>query len=90
MTIIFCEAILEENENLKSILCCFTLVSGLQINYDTELIRIRVSDCLLDSMAEVFGCKVGMLPTKYLGLPLRMGIPKRIYGIRWWKGLRIN
>ena len=28
-------------------------------------------------LADVFGCKVGQLPTKYLGLPLCLGLPKK-------------
>ena len=31
----------------------------------------------LVSLATAFGCKVGDFPTKYLGLPLCLGMPKK-------------
>ena len=47
------------------------MVSGLKINLKkSEIIPVGgVED--VDRVAAVFGCKVGNLPTTYLGLPLR-------------------
>ena len=48
----------------------FEAILGLKINLDkSELIPVgRVSNVM--ELAIVFGCKVGALPTTYLGLPL--------------------
>lgn len=77
-TITFCDASLYEIENLKSILCWFELISGLKINFDkSEMIGIRVENNFLHLLANAIGCKIGHFPSKHLGLPLCMGIPKR-------------
>lgn len=77
-TITFCDASLYEVENLKSILCWFELISGLKINFDkSEMIGIRVENNFLHLLANAIGCKIGHFPSKHLGLPLCMGIPKR-------------
>lgn len=56
----------------------FELLSGLKINYEKcELIGVRVADSLLVSLANAFGCKVGKFPSKYLGVPLCLGLPKK-------------
>ena len=49
---------------------CFEVVSGLKINLQkSEIILVgEVED--VDRAVVVFGCKVGNLPTTYLGLPL--------------------
>ena len=48
----------------------FEGISGLKINLDkSELIPVgRVLNVV--KLAAIIGCKVGMLPTSYLGLPL--------------------
>ena len=48
----------------------FEAILGLKINLDkSELIPVgRVSNVM--ELATIFGCKVGALPTTYLGLPL--------------------
>lgn len=54
------------------------MIFGLKINYDKcELVGIRLATSDNQLMADLFGCKVGTLPLKYLGLPLCVGIPKR-------------
>ena len=76
-TVIFCDADLVQVDNLKLILKWFELLSGLKINYEKfELVGIHLEH-LLVSLAMKFGCKVGKLPTKYLGLPLCSGLPKK-------------
>ncbi|RVX08739.1 putative ribonuclease H protein [Vitis vinifera] len=54
----------------KWVVICFEMVSGLKINLKkSEIIPVGgVED--VDRAAAVFGCKVGNLPTTYLGLPL--------------------
>ena len=48
----------------------FEAISGLKINLTkSELIPVGRAENL-DELALVLGCKVGVLPTTYLGLPL--------------------
>lgn len=68
----------EDVETLKCILRWFELCSGMKINYEKcEMISIRTCTNLLHFLADVFGCKVRNLPSKYIGLPLCMGLPRR-------------
>ena len=48
----------------------FEVISGLKINLTkSELISVGKAE-KLDELALVLGCKVGVLPTTYLELPL--------------------
>ncbi|XP_058222941.1 uncharacterized protein LOC131332660 [Rhododendron vialii] len=77
-TIIFCNNDREELANIKRILRCFQLMSGLKINYSkSSLCGIKVSHQDVTSLAMIMGCKIDHLPIKYLGLPLEAN-PKRI------------
>ncbi|XP_019078445.1 uncharacterized protein LOC109123361 [Vitis vinifera] len=69
-TIIFCEASKEQLSALSWILAWFEAASGLRINLDKSvLIPVgEVED--IEELAVELGCKVGLLPTVYLGLPL--------------------
>ena len=69
-TIIFCEARKEHLTSLSWILAWFEAASGLRINLaKIELILVgEVED--IEEMAVELGCRVGSLPTVYLGLPL--------------------
>ena len=69
-TLIFCEVSQDQLTFLCWILMWFEALSSLKINLEkSELIRAgRVSN--VDSLASELGCKVGSLPTTYLGLPL--------------------
>ena len=49
---------------------CFEAISGLKINMEkSELFLVGSGDDAED-LAFEFGCKVGSLPSTYLGLPL--------------------
>ncbi|RVW76692.1 Transposon TX1 uncharacterized 149 kDa protein [Vitis vinifera] len=69
-TIIFCEARKEYLTSLSWILAWFEAASRLRINLTkSELIPIgEVEE--VEEMAVELGCKVGALPSVYLGLPL--------------------
>ena len=69
-TLVFCEATSSQITHLSWLLMWFEAISGLKINLDkSELIPVgRVSNVV--ELASVIGCKVGVLPTTYLGLPL--------------------
>ena len=69
-TIIFCEARQDHLTYLSWILVWFEVASGLKINLaKSEVIPVReVED--INELAVEIGCRVGALPTVYLGLPL--------------------
>lgn len=49
----------------------FELISGLKVNLSKSCISgIHVDDHRLLELGNVIGCKVGVWPLKYLGLPL--------------------
>ncbi|RVW13005.1 LINE-1 retrotransposable element ORF2 protein [Vitis vinifera] len=69
-TIIFCEARQDHITYLSWILVWFEAASGLRINLaKSEVILVgEVED--IEMLAVELGCKVGTLPSVYLGLPL--------------------
>jgi hypothetical protein len=65
---IFCEANYEHLRNLRCLFLCFEAVLGLKINLlNPKIIPIgEVVD--VESLARIIGCRVALLPMKYLGL----------------------
>ena len=82
-TIVFCEAKKEYLTNLSWILFWFEAASGLKINLaKSEVIPVGEVQ-RIEELAVELGCRVGKLPSVYLGLPL--GVPnKAAYG---WDGI---
>ncbi|RVW54974.1 hypothetical protein CK203_096317 [Vitis vinifera] len=69
-TLLFCEASHTQLTYSSWLLMWFEAISGLKINLTKcELIPVGRAENL-DELALVLGCKVGVLPTTYLGLPL--------------------
>ena len=69
-TIIFCEARKEHLTSLSWILAWFEATSGLKINLaKSEVIPVGEAEDI-DELAVELRCRVGSLPTVYLGLPL--------------------
>ena len=66
----FCQATQDQMIYLSWLLMWFEVVSGLRINLEkSELIPVgSVED--IDDLAMEFSCRVGNLPSTYLGLPL--------------------
>ena len=85
-TIVFCEAKKEYLTHLSWILFWFEAASGLKMNLDkSEVIPVgEVEE--VNEMAVEIGCRVGQLPTVYLGLPL--GAPNKATSVwkRRWGG----
>ncbi|CAL5432957.1 unnamed protein product [Camellia sinensis] len=76
-SLLFCDADLSEVLNLKRILRCFEVASGLKINYHKSVLcGIGISGSALPEFAGLLNCKTQNLPIKYLGLPLGAN-PKR-------------
>lgn len=70
-TILFYNNDPEEMANIKRILRCFQLMSGLKINFSkSSLCGVNVPSEEAVSVARIMGCKLEKLPIKYLGLPL--------------------
>ncbi|KAL6330269.1 hypothetical protein AAG906_040193 [Vitis piasezkii] len=69
-TLVFCEATSFQMTYLSWLFMWFEAISDLKINLDkSELIPVgRVSNVM--ELVAISGCKVGVLPTTYLGLPL--------------------
>ncbi|RVX14050.1 LINE-1 retrotransposable element ORF2 protein [Vitis vinifera] len=82
-TIVFCEAKKEYLTNLSWILFWFEAASELKINLaKSEVIPVGEVQ-RIEELAVELGCRVGKLPSVYLGLPL--GVPnKAAYG---WDGI---
>ncbi|RVW90073.1 LINE-1 reverse transcriptase-like [Vitis vinifera] len=82
-TIVFYEANKEHLTHLSWILLWFEAASGLRINLDkSEIIPVGVVE-EIEEMAVELGCKVGSLPSHYLGLPL--GAPHKASSV--WDGV---
>ena len=82
-TLVFCQASQDQLTYLSWLLMWFEAVSGLRINLEkSELILVvRVEN--IDDLALDFGCRVGSLPSTYLGLPL--GAPFKTVSV--WDGV---
>ena len=82
-TIVFSEANKEHLTHLSWILFWFEVASGLKINLDkSEIIPVGVVE-EIEEMAAELGCRVGLLPSQYLGLPL--GAPNKAPSV--WDGV---
>ena len=69
-TLLFCEADNDQLKFISWILMWFEAMSGLKINLiKREIILIRPMTNA-EELASELGCKIGSLPTSYLGLPL--------------------
>jgi hypothetical protein len=84
-------------QNLKWLLTNFEQMSGMCINYHkSDLMTINLSEDEANLFAQVFSCKIGQFPFKYLGLPLHYSklckedlqpvIDKITKGIAGWRG----
>jgi hypothetical protein len=70
-TILFMEHDLEKAVNMKLILCIFEQLSGLKINFHkSEIFCFGKTNEHVDAYKRIFGCEVGSLPFKYLGIPI--------------------
>ena len=82
-TPILCDASKENFEHLSWVFVWFEACSRLKINLEKSELILVGNVPNMEELAEVLGCKVGVLPTTYLGLPL--GAPYK--SSRIWKGV---
>lgn len=70
-TLIFVPQNFENFLNLKRLLDCFSVMTGLEVNYEKSSLVSWNSKCpWVEEMAGIIGCKVEKLSITYLGLPL--------------------
>ena len=70
-TILFIEHDLEKAVNMKLILCIFEQLSRLKISFHkSEIFCFGKAKDLEDQYRQIFGCEAGVLPFKYLGVPI--------------------
>ncbi|RVW89589.1 hypothetical protein CK203_036424 [Vitis vinifera] len=70
-TLIFCDADADQLQYLSWTFMWFEAISSLKVNLSkTEAIPMG-EGIPMETLASVLGCKIGSLPTSYLGLPLR-------------------
>ena len=70
-TILFMDHDIEQAKNLKLLLSVFEQLSGLKINFHkSELFCYGEAKGLEDQYAEIFRCKIGDYPFRYLGIPM--------------------
>ena len=68
--LVMCDTDIDQMLFLCLILSWFEIVSGLEINLDkSELVPMGVVPNF-EMLVDALGCKQGLLPMKYLGLPL--------------------
>jgi hypothetical protein len=65
------EASIDNLWTLKAILRAFELVSGLKVNFSKScVLGVNVSEDFMRLASTFLNCKVGVVPFKYLGLPV--------------------
>jgi hypothetical protein len=70
-TIIFMEHNLEKALNMKLILCIFEELSSLKINFHkSEIFSFGQAKEVKNDYKVLFGCEIGSLPFRYLGIPI--------------------
>jgi hypothetical protein len=80
-TILFMEHDLEKSINMKLILSFFEQLSGLKINYHkSEIYCFGKAKEVEHDYRTIFGCEVGSLPFKYLGIPIHY---RRLLNKEW-------
>lgn len=69
--ILFAPAKLKMLLNIRRMLDCFRLMSGLRINYEkSAIIAINCSEGLVVELSANLRCQLLTLPLRYLGIPL--------------------
>lgn len=81
-TIIFLKPGLDNIMNVKRILQCFQIVSGLKINFGKSSMY-GWNETELGTWAGLFGCKIGEFPIHYLGASIGTNPRRKIF----WKSL---
>jgi hypothetical protein len=77
---------IEQATNMKLLLYVFEQLSGLQINFHkSELFCFGDATEYAGQYAQLFGCNIGAMPFKYLGIPM---MHRRLKNSDWKGGGR--
>jgi hypothetical protein len=80
-TIILMEHDIQKVLNMKLILCIFEQLSRLKINFNkSELFCFGHAKEMQDEYKVLFGCEIGSLPFRYLGIPIHF---RRLKNVEW-------
>lgn len=72
---------IEKAKSLKCLLLCYELMTGMKINYDkSDMLTIGLEEYVGNDLANIFCCKRGSFPIKYLGVPLHSAKLRRSKG----------
>ena len=82
-TLVFCNNFEEKMLYLNWILLCFEAMSGLKVNMEKSVILPVGVVENVEQLAHELGCKVGALPSTYIGLPLGA----RHHAVCVWEGV---
>lgn len=79
-TLLFCEPDRGHIQYLRALLLCFEAVVGLKVSLSKfEMVPVgKVFN--VQGLAKILGCKVLLLPIKYLGLPLELLSRRILFG----------
>lgn len=70
-TLLVCKGRLKDLQNLKRVLRCFQVSSGLKINLQKSMLYgINIVNQKVKEWGDIIGCSNGNLPFYYLGLPI--------------------
>ena len=70
-TVLFLKDDFDQAKNLKVVLGTFEKLSGLKINFHkSELFCLGEAKGKTDAYIQIFECKEGSFPFKYLGIPM--------------------
>ena len=69
-TLIFCDVDAEQLQYLNWTFMWFEAILGLKVNLSKSEVIPVGEGIHMETLALVLGCKIGSLPTSYLGLPL--------------------
>ena len=68
--------------NIKKALVDYGNATGQIINWNKSLIYfINVSEARQTKIKKIIGCKIGSLPSSYLGLPLELSPPNSFWNL---------
>ncbi|XP_077251856.1 uncharacterized protein LOC143891093 [Tasmannia lanceolata] len=77
-TLLFCCLDEASIANIKGAIRCYEMFSSQKVNFHKLfLFAINMPLALASSFARMLGCKLDSLPSKYLGLPLGVGRPRK-------------
>ena len=69
-TILFCDADLDQQINVRIVFTCFEAVTGLRVNMaESEMVLVGEVPNIVE-LVESLCCYIGTLPLSYLGMPL--------------------